>query len=281
MADPQRDVLTGFYTRETLFSYIESLVSASQGEAKPFSLAIIDLDHFKKFNDTYGHPFGDEILRYTTSTLRLTIYESQCRFFRYGGDEFIGVFPGQAPKDVLHLMRQAHYNLYRRPFLFENKFYKITLSCGLAGFPADAMTTDELIKRADEALYFAKRSGRNQSVVFDKISYLKAKKLGKIISLICFIAVLLFVGYKYLYKKVIQPQVGQIKGIKLVTRPQSFDTVILKNGQVFEGNIVAETKSRLILDLYFEKGGKGRMTFKKDEIEEVKRSDRPANKTKR
>lgn len=279
MNDPQRDVLTGFYTRDTLFSYIESLISSVEGETKPFSLAIIDLDHFKKFNDTYGHPFGDEILRYTTSTLRLTIYESQGRFFRYGGDEFIGVFPGLGPKDVLQLMKQAHYNLYRRPFLFENKFYKITLSCGIAGFPSDALTTDDLIKKADEALYFSKRGGRNQSVVFDMISYLKAKKIMKIVLICCILAGLGFLGYEFGYKKIIQPQVKQIRGIKLVTEPQDLDTIVLKTGVIVEGRIAAETTDKIVLDIFFENGGKGRMTLKMNEIEEIRRSGRPGNET--
>ena len=172
----RRDGLTGFFVREELVLFLARLMAGAGEGEKGFSIALIDIDHFKKFNDKHGHLFGDEILKYATSTLRLTFYEGQCSFFRYGGDEFIAVFPGKDPKEAQGLIRQCHTNLFRRPCLSGNKLYRVMISCGIAGFPSDAKTPEELIQKADEAMYFSKRNGRNTTTVLGKIPYLRLRK---------------------------------------------------------------------------------------------------------
>ncbi|MDD5255162.1 MAG: GGDEF domain-containing protein, partial [Candidatus Omnitrophica bacterium] len=79
------DFLTGFSLRDSLYPTLEKLMLEFQAQKKPFSLALLDLDRFKKFNDKFGHDFGDEILRYASSTLRMTVSEVQSLLFRYGG----------------------------------------------------------------------------------------------------------------------------------------------------------------------------------------------------
>lgn len=81
----QKDYLTGFFLRESLNTFLEKLISYSTVNKERFSLVLIDLDKFKKFNDTYGHSFGDEILKYVASMLRLSFPENPFYFFRYGG----------------------------------------------------------------------------------------------------------------------------------------------------------------------------------------------------
>jgi len=265
----QRDYLTGFFVREALNPFLEKLILEANVSGKSFWVIVIDLDHFKKFNDKFGHIFGDEILKYVTSTLRLTFYKSQCYLFRYGGDEFVGAFPDTEPKEIFHLVQQCNYNLLHRPFLFQNKFYRITASCGIAGFPLDGKTSEELIQKADQAMYFSKRYGRNRATLANRMKYLKAHRIFLLICSICIVFYSLFVLYRLSFKKIIQPTIRQIQNIKITIKPKNLDAIILKNGLVFEGRILAETEDKVILNLYLEKG-EGSATFNKAEIAKIK-----------
>jgi diguanylate cyclase (GGDEF)-like protein len=267
----RRDGLTGFYVREELVLFLARLMAGAKEDEKGFSIALIDLDHFKKFNDKHGHLFGDEILKYATSTLRLTFYESQCSFFRYGGDEFIAVFPGRDPKGVFAFIRQCQYNLFRRPCLFENKFYRVTISCGIAGFPSHAKTPEELIQKADEAMYFSKRNGRNMITLIDKIPYLKFRKTFMQVAGLLFLVAAILILYRLSFNKIIKPTIGQIEKLKIVTKPENLDTIILKNGVVFEGQILSETDGKVLFNLYVDRG-EGRTVFDKREIAQIKRA---------
>ena len=113
----QIDFLTGFFLRESFGPFLEKAIREATATKGIITLALVDLDKFKKYNDNYGHDFGDEILKYAASTIRLTMDENQTYFFRYGGDEFIVVFVGKGPKEVYQLMRSCKNNLLRRPFL--------------------------------------------------------------------------------------------------------------------------------------------------------------------
>ena len=265
----RKDGLTGFFVREELILFLAKLMANVKEGEKGFSIALIDLDHFKKFNDKRGHAFGDEILKYATSTLRLTFYENQCSFFRYGGDEFIAVFPDREPKEAALCIRQCQYNLFHRPCLFENKFFRVTISCGITGFPIDAKTPEELIEKADEAMYFSKHSGRNTVTIFNKISYLKLRKIFIQIGILFSIAAAIFVLYQLSFKKIIKPTLGEIQKIKITTKPENLDTVILKNGIVFEGQVLSETPDRVLFNLYVDRG-EGRTVFEKSEIAQIK-----------
>jgi len=273
----RKDGLTGFFVREELVLFLARLMAGAREGEKGFSIALIDLDHFKKFNDKHGHPFGDEILKYATSTLRLTFYESQCSFFRYGGDEFIAVLPGKEPNEAQALIRQCHYNLFRRPCLFENKFYRVMISCGIAGFPSDAKTPEELIQKADEAMYFSKRNGRNTTTVISQIPFLKFRKIFMQIGGLFLLAVAFAVLYQLSFKKIIKPTLGQIEKIKIVTKPENLDTIILKNGVVFEGQILAETPEKVIFNLYVDRG-EAQTVFDQSEIAQIKYAPKASTK---
>lgn len=261
----QVDSLTGCFVRGALSPFLERLIIEGKAKAKNFTMALIDLDHFKKFNDKYGHLFGDEILKYVTSTLRMTFSEQPCSFFRYGGDEFIGAFFDAVPKEILRLLRQCNYNLVHRPFLFKNKFYRITLSCGIASFPYDGNTVEELIKKADEAMYLSKRYGRNRVILASRIKYLKLVRIFIAIVSIATVCCSLFITYI----RIIQPVVNRIKGGEFVVKPNKLDTVILKSGLVLEGRVLEETADKVILNLSLGKG-EGLVTFNKSEISQIR-----------
>ena len=112
----QIDFLTGFFMRESFGPFLEKAIREANAAKGVITVALVDLDKFKKYNDKFGHDFGDEILKYAASTIRLTMDENQTYFFRYGGDEFIVVFVGKTPKEVYHLLRTCRNNLLKRPF---------------------------------------------------------------------------------------------------------------------------------------------------------------------
>lgn len=264
-----KDCLTGFFSREALEPFLDEILSQVKLKKNYFSIALIDLDHFKKFNDKYGHLFGDEVLKYASSTLKLTFFAKGYQIFRYGGDEFIVAFVDTDPKEVLRLVRQCIYNLLRRPFLLANKFYKVTFSCGIAIFPNDAKTKEELIKKADEAMYFAKRHGRNRIVLASKIKFLKLRGLFLFFLIAAVIGGVIALVYKLSFKVVIQPTVDRMKDLKITTKPENLDTLILKNGGVFEGRILSEAEDKVVLNVYFDKE-EGTIVFNKSEIAQIK-----------
>jgi diguanylate cyclase (GGDEF)-like protein len=123
---------------------------------RSMSLLMFDIDHFKKFNDTYGHPVGDEVIKMVARTIKGMI-RSTDRAFRYGGEEFTVLLPETSCENALHLAERL------RRQVEENRTVRnltITISCGVAGLQDEAV--EVFIKRADNALYAAKEAGRNR-----------------------------------------------------------------------------------------------------------------------
>lgn len=150
------DELTGIYNRRYL--------KEKQGEMEklkekniPFSLAIVDIDHFKEINDTYGHVKGDEVIRVFSEFLKSSLRTSDT-VVRYGGDEFVSVMPDLRRKDSEQIYARILNRCKTRDFGGLN----ITISAGIASYPDDGKDFDELLKIADESLYDAKRSGRDR-----------------------------------------------------------------------------------------------------------------------
>jgi len=131
-----------------------------------FALAMLDIDNFKRVNDTFGHPVGDDILRGLVEELMTNARESDV-VARYGGEEFAIIFPdtpAASAKDAANRMRDL---IERRDFRVAqiSRTLHITISVGVAVYPHDALTSTDLISRADAALYFAKKNGKNQVAI--------------------------------------------------------------------------------------------------------------------
>ncbi|MFZ3062648.1 MAG: sensor domain-containing diguanylate cyclase, partial [Actinomycetota bacterium] len=129
----------------------------------PLSLIMLDIDYFKKYNDYYGHPKGDSVLRKIAQVLRSTIRETDI-VARYGGEEFAIILPETGKPEVGEVARKILEAIEKEDFfggeiLPDGKF---TVSCGIAIFPHDATTREGLIDQADRALYEAKHTGRNR-----------------------------------------------------------------------------------------------------------------------
>src|SRR4029077_9105775 len=123
---------------------------------------ILDIDHFKRFNDTYGHPAGDIILA-TVAERVLSNARKVDLTARYGGDEFVILLPDTAAEEALLLADRLHQAVSKEPLTLANKTaVSLTASIGVATYPTHASSIEELIKRADEALFWIKSHGRNR-----------------------------------------------------------------------------------------------------------------------
>jgi diguanylate cyclase len=158
-ADAMTDALTGVPNRRLFDVELKQRVAEWQRKKTPFCLMMVDVDHFKNFNDVHGHLAGDEVLRGVARSLRETL-RSMDIVARYGGEEFAVIMPSTIlDESEVGAARTCTY-LEGRQFEFEGKTLKVTVSGGLA--QADAGEDEaNLIKRADEALYAAKNGGRN------------------------------------------------------------------------------------------------------------------------
>ena len=157
-----KDVLSGLMIRRAFMEQLEALMSESRNNNLKFSLALLDLDHFKKINDTYGHLAGDEVLSHFGQLLRKRFRVEDLRG-RWGGEEFIVAFRHIEKSTARGALQRCLEELHASTFEGENdQNFKVSFSAGLVGFPEDGKTNQELIKLADEFLYEAKRKGRNQ-----------------------------------------------------------------------------------------------------------------------
>ncbi len=154
------DTLTGLFNRRHFFYQAEALVVRAQRYGSPLSAVMIDLDHFKEINDTFGHSAGDHVLREVARALSAALRKSDL-IGRYGGEEFCVLLPEidlEEGRAAAERLRQEVFNL-QIPTLKGTA--SITASLGVASLNLHGETLDQLLQRADAALYQAKRSGRN------------------------------------------------------------------------------------------------------------------------
>ena len=159
------DSLTGAYSRASLKTRLQEEVDRSDRYNQPFSILLLDLDHFKSVNDAFGHRRGDDILIAFAGRLQENARKSDV-VFRYGGDEFIILLPSTEKKDAVHLAQRLFEQLTENAYL-EDPSLKLTSSMGIASFPEDAGTPEALFDVADKRHYQAKRQGRNRIVSRD------------------------------------------------------------------------------------------------------------------
>lgn len=155
------DGLTGLYNRRFLDEAITTEFHRTLRTRSPLSVIMIDIDHFKKFNDIHGHDLGDRVLKAVAIAMRnaLRKYDLPCR---YGGEEFMAILPNTTAEGGFAVAERIRGNIEA----MEIDGHKVTASLGIATFPKlNAETPSELIERADQALYQAKEAGRNRSTI--------------------------------------------------------------------------------------------------------------------
>jgi len=155
------DELTGLFNRKHLMETLSGEVTRSKRNAHTFALLVVDIDHFKRINDTYGHPKGDEVLRMLGGVFRDAV--RSCDYVaRYGGEEFILMLPEVGVAGGLEVAERIRERVARERI--SPKGDRITVSIGMAMFPEHAERPEDLFQQADQALYAAKTSGRNRVV---------------------------------------------------------------------------------------------------------------------
>jgi diguanylate cyclase len=158
----RHDALTGALNRKGMDEALESEVGRLRRQGGSLSLAMLDIDNFKKLNDSLGHAVGDAALVHLSQVARETI-RPQDTLARYGGEEFVVLLPNTTMDDAVNAMVRVQRELTRRFFLHNNDKVLITFSCGIAELQGEETPYDAL-KRADEAMYLAKRAGKNRVI---------------------------------------------------------------------------------------------------------------------
>jgi diguanylate cyclase (GGDEF)-like protein/PAS domain S-box-containing protein len=160
-----RDSLTGLYNRRYLDETLEREVSRARREGSPLSLVMLDIDYFKRVNDTYGHQVGDEALRMLAATLQGDIRTEDVAC-RYGGEEFLILLPNMPLDAAIQRAEAWRKAIESLSIALGNFQLTFTISLGVSAYPEHGKTPDDLTRCADQALYRAKHEGRNRISAF-------------------------------------------------------------------------------------------------------------------
>jgi diguanylate cyclase (GGDEF)-like protein len=159
------DGLTQTYQKRHLMTLLSEELQRLKSQGKKCSLLMVDIDHFKEFNDNFGHLVGDILLK----ELSLSIQENLRPLDlvgRFGGEEFLIALPETTQNEAMQIGERIRHNIQFRNFVIHDKLFKLTLSIGISNYPDQSQDLPQLIEMADEALYKAKHSGRNQVVTY-------------------------------------------------------------------------------------------------------------------
>lgn len=162
------DELTQVHNRRAFFEKAEKSLSAVKERNVPFSVILMDIDHFKQVNDTYGHDMGDKLLFHVSRVCQSQLAEGMI-FARYGGEEFVIGIRGMGAAECGHFADRLRESIENHPLESEEEILRVTISLGIA---ESTMKSDEtlyqLLNQADKALYSAKRAGRNQVCIYSE-----------------------------------------------------------------------------------------------------------------
>lgn len=285
----EKDYLTSCFTRSSLFPFLEKLQMESRLINKTFSVMVIDLDHFKPLNDKYGHTFGDDALKYFSSTMRLSLEGDYMKtmvqqfLFRYGGDEFVIVFPDNTSPEAYKIAAKLLYNVRKRYFLFMGRSFNISFSAGIASCPGDANTAQETLECADKAMYFSKKNGKGRVTQYKEIYLEKIKRLISTFFMVV-VVIAVIAGGVFLVAKIFNNSnfVNSIKNmnktktteVKKTSRSESnnlaapkFHIIYLKSGGIVKGVIVSDGDP-MEVKLFLGKG-EGSIFLKKSEVSKI------------
>ena len=159
-----RDPLTELYNRQAYNEKLEGLIASNKMSPKSLCLLIWDIDHFKKFNDQYGHVVGDKVIKSVADKLTSSLKDDYF-LARYGGEEFAMLLPETTVKNSKEFADQVREEVSNISFLVKGKQVKITISCGISDLQ-DNDNEQKIFERADQALYLAKEEGRNRVKVY-------------------------------------------------------------------------------------------------------------------
>jgi len=162
----ETDQLTGLFNQKAMKEYLcAELIRAGRMNI-PVSVGFMDIDLFRKVNERFGHPSGDKVLAAVAETIR-SILNREDVAGRWGGEEFLVIFPGINEEEALARLNKLSEKIAH--LSFQEKGLTVSISIGVSTFPTDSLVPEELIKKSDEALFRAKRTGRDRVVSFSSM----------------------------------------------------------------------------------------------------------------
>lgn len=273
----KQDFLTNCYARDAIDPYMVKLLAEHRAYDKEFSILLLDIDHFKPFNDKHGHLDGDEVLKYFASSLRLGLAQIDSNIFRFGGDEFIVVFPEKSAREALAIATTLQDTFKDRPFLLGGKLLKMSFSGGIATCATDGDSPDKLVACADKAMYFSKRRGRARTTIYSRMWIERARSIGVLLAS----AIAMILGV-LLLSVFFDP--GMLKSLPPIKLPDTLKAPILpisgsskmaiirlKSGSVIKGRIIKERPDEIEISLTLKKG-EGSVTIKRSRILTIERN---------
>lgn len=160
------DALTGLHNRRYLDQHLGTWMEFAEKQGAPLTAFVIDIDHFKKINDTFGHLIGDQCIKAVAASLKSTVHRPDDLVVRYGGEEFVVALRNTDAAGALQVAERARNSIEKSHWEWEGRHIPVTVSIGVAEFqPATDHEPALLLARADEALYSAKQTGRNRVVI--------------------------------------------------------------------------------------------------------------------
>jgi diguanylate cyclase (GGDEF)-like protein len=183
------DSLTGLFRREHLEVSLPARIEAADQSKAPLAFCMIDLDRFKQVNDTKGHQAGDRVLKDVAGILR-SVIGAKGDVVRYGGDEFCVILPGTDAEEARQLMNKAAADLEAFDFSGLENVLRPTFSIGIAEYPRMAAIREDLVEKADQALYLSKNMGRNTTTIYgEQVFREQAMELTCWMAMQCFLTV--------------------------------------------------------------------------------------------
>lgn len=170
------DELTGAYNRSYMNTQLEYFIYQFRRSEAPFTVVLIDLDHFKKVNDRYGHNTGDYVLRQFAAIVKSLKREGDI-LCRYGGEEFVLLLPDTKLEDAKQMVNRMRSTFAKKIFTVKEEYFQVTFSAGIAEVTKGNLDQETIIDEADQALYFAKHSGRNQAVIYESSMHVVKKRV--------------------------------------------------------------------------------------------------------
>tara|TARA_Y100000780_G_scaffold232595_1_gene268827 strand:+ start:132322 stop:133656 length:1335 start_codon:yes stop_codon:yes gene_type:complete len=157
-----KDEVTGLFNQRKLAADLERAIEEHKANDQTFCIMFIDVDHFKKVNDNFGHVVGSQMLSEIAEELR-EVLRSSDKIYRYGGDEFVVIMPEASIKTVHRVALRVNESVKKKNFnIGQAVDYKLGLSIGIAEYPSDAQTAKEIIEFADKMMYVSKKTGRGR-----------------------------------------------------------------------------------------------------------------------
>ncbi|WP_339266077.1 diguanylate cyclase [Paenibacillus sp. FSL R5-0470] len=175
------DELTGAFNRKHFNQVMKQLICDFKRTERVFSLALIDLDYFKKINDTYGHLIGDEVLQSLSELVKGSI-RMEDTFCRFGGEEFAVFLPNTDASSALTVINRIQEQFAATDFFAKNEVFHVTFSSGISEVTEAENIADKIVEEADQALYASKDAGRNQTTLYtDHLSSTKKHSVLNVI----------------------------------------------------------------------------------------------------